>query len=56
MRSRRRRFDDIHNVAGARIQVRRAGFGVGGLIPATVGLSGGVGGLLTKQSGLSWNA
>ena len=31
-------------------------FGVGGLIQAAVGLSGGVGGLLTKRSGLARNA
>ncbi len=36
------------------IQVRL--FGVGGLIQAAVGLSGGVGGLLTKRFGLAWNA
>ncbi len=31
-------------------------FGVGGLIQAAVGLSGGTGGLLTKRSGLARNA
>ena len=31
-------------------------FGVGGLIQAAVGLAGGIGGLLTKRSGLSRNA
>jgi hypothetical protein len=31
-------------------------FGVGGLIHVTVGLSGGVGALLTKRSGYSRNA
>ena len=44
------------NVARDSIQVRLSGFGVGGLIQAAVGLLGGVGGWLTKRSGLSRNA
>ena len=31
-------------------------FGCGGLIHAAVGLSSGVGALLTKRAGFSWNA
>jgi hypothetical protein len=34
----------------------QAALGVGGLIHVAVGLSGGVGALLTKRSGYSWNA
>jgi len=34
----------------------QATLGVGGLIHVAVGLSGGVGALLTKRSGYSWNA
>ena len=41
------------NVARGSIQVRLPGFGAGGLIQAAVGLLGGIGGLLTKRSGLS---
>ena len=46
------------NVARDSIQVfRLSGLtGVGGLIQAAVGLLGGVGGWLTKRSGLSRNA
>ena len=48
-----RRFNDL-NVTMAGIQVGL--FGVGGLIQAAVGLSGGAGALLTKRSGFSRNA
>ncbi len=44
-----KRFNDCIGIRDGN-QVRR--FGVGGLIQAAVGLSGGVGGLLTKRSGL----
>jgi len=39
-----------------RVGIQARLFGVGGLIQAAVGLSGGVGGLLTKRSGVSRNA
>ena len=48
-----KRFDDCFGTRDG-TQVRL--FGVGGLIQAAVGLSGGVGGLLTKRFGLAWNA
>ncbi len=48
-----KRFDGCF---GARAGIQARLFGVGGLIQAAVGLSGGVGGLLTKRSGLAWNA
>ena len=47
------RFIDL-NVTGTGVQAGL--FGVGGLIQVAVGLSGGVGALLTKRSGLSRNA
>ena len=47
------RFNDCF---GIREGVQARLFGVGGLIQAAVGLSGGVGGLLTKRSGLVRNA
>jgi uncharacterized protein YneR len=48
-----KRFDDCFGIRDGN-QVRL--FGVGGLIQAAVGLSGGVGDLLTKRSGLIRNA
>jgi hypothetical protein len=48
-----KRFDGCFGIRdGVRVRL----FGVGGLIQAAVGLSGGVGGLLTKRSGVSRNA
>ena len=38
------------------VSIQAVAFGVGGLIHVAVGLSGGVGVLLTKRSGYSWNA
>ncbi len=48
-----KRFDDCFGIRDGN-QLRL--FGMGGLIQAAVGLSGGVGGLLTKRSGLIRNA
>ncbi len=45
-----------HEAALDRVGIQARLFGVGGLIQAAVGLSGGVGGLLTKRSGLARNA